>query len=249
MITSKQNQTVKTVASLKQKKGRELNSKYVVEGFKMIADARNANVKILEIFTTENNASSFEGFDCPVTVVSEPVFKCMSDEVTPQGSLAVLEIPKSGAIASLSRCLLLDRVQDPGNVGTIMRLAAACGIKDVLLIDSADPYSPKAVRSSMSGIYRVNVIKVSEGEALSLLQKNGVPLICADMDGENLFDYTPSESFCLCVGNEGNGISDSLLKSASKTIAIPMNSGVESLNVSVATGVTLYTLLYNNKRR
>lgn len=76
-----------------------------------------------------------------------------------------------------------------------------------------------------------------------------MPLICADMDGENLFDYTPSESFCLCVGNEGNGISDSLLKSASKTIAIPMNSGVESLNVSVATGVTLYTLLYNNKRR
>ena len=223
--------------------------KYVVEGRKMIMDAKNANVNVLEIFATEENASSFSNFDCPVTVVSDAVFKCMSDEVTPQGSLAVLEIPKSGAISSLSRCLLLDRVQDPGNVGTIMRLAAACGIKDVLLIDSADPYSPKAVRSSMSGIYRVNVYKVSEEEALTFTAKNGVTLICADMDGESLFEFEAPEKFCLCVGNEGNGISDNILKNANNIISIPMESGVESLNVSVATGVTLYTLLYNNKRR
>ena len=249
MITSKQNQTVKLVASLKQKKGREQNLKYVVEGHKMIMDAKNANVNVLEIFATEENASLFSGFDCPVTVVSDAVFKCMSDEVTPQGSLAVLEIPKSGAISSLSRCLLLDRVQDPGNVGTIMRLAAACGIKDVLLIDSADPYSPKAVRSSMSGIYRVNAYKVSEEEALTFTAKNGVTLICADMDGESLFEFDAPEKFCLCVGNEGNGISDNIMQNANKIISIPMESGVESLNVSVATGVTLYTLLYNNKRR
>ena len=166
---------VKRVALLKTKKGREEQGLFVVEGYKMISDAISYGMEIEEIFVTIANENLFKNAPVTPILVSDSVFKCISDEVTPQGALAVLKIPKSGAISRLSRCLLLDRVQDPGNVGTIMRLATACGVKDVLLIDSADPYSPKAVRSSMSGIYRVNVIKVSEGEALSLLQKNGVP--------------------------------------------------------------------------
>ena len=101
----------------------------------------------------------------------------------------------------------------------------------------------------MSGIYRVNVYKVSEEQALAFTAENGVTLICADMDGESLFEFDAPEKFCLCVGNEGNGISDNIMQNANKIISIPMESGVESLNVSVATGVTLYTLLYNNKRR
>ncbi len=249
MITSKQNQSVKRIASLKQKKAREELGLYVVEGLKMIFDACSFGLKICEVFTTEKNANAFENVSFPVTLVSDAVFKNMSDEVTPQGVLAVLEIPKSEAITSLSRCLLLDRVQDPGNVGTIIRLAAACNVKDILTIDCADPYSPKAVRSSMSGIYRVNVIKTTWQECERLLSENGVPLVCADMDGENIFDAEPLEKFCLCVGNEGQGISEEILRRADKTVSIPMEGGIESLNVSVATGVSLYSLLYINKRR
>lgn len=247
MITSKQNQMVKRVALLKTKKGREEQGLFVVEGYKMISDAISCGMEIEEIFVTVANENLFKNAPVTPILVSDSVFKCISDEVTPQGSLAVLKIPKSGAISRLSRCLLLDRVQDPGNVGTIMRLATACGVKDVLLIDSADPYSPKAVRSSMSGIYHVNVYRVTEEESISLLKEQSVNLICADMDGENIFDFAPPSRFCLCVGNEGNGISDNLINSANSVISIPMQKGIESLNVSVATGVTLYTLL-NNRR-
>ena len=248
MITSKQNQTIKRVASLKQKKGRELYGQYVVEGVKMISDAITYGAKIVEIFVTEKLQNDFENSPVEVTVVSDAVFKCISDEVTPQGALAVVQIPKSGDISALSRCLLLDRVQDPGNVGTITRLATACGIKHLLLIDSADPYSPKAVRSSMSGIYHVNVIKLSESECISLLHEQNLPLICADMGDNNVFDYKAPNRFCLCVGNEGNGISDNLLTASNTILSIPMEKGIESLNVAVATGVMLYTLI-NNQRR
>ena len=244
MITSKQNQNVKRVACLKQKKGREEFGQYVVEGIKMITDAQKLGIKICEVFVTEKYQSAFTESDFPVTLVSDAVFKSMSDEVTPQGALAVLEIPKSGAISSLSRCLLLDRVQDPGNVGAIVRLCAACKVKDVLMIDCADPYSPKAVRSSMSGIYHVNVIKRSWEECEKLLTDNGVNLLCADMDGQSIFDYQSQEKFCLCVGNEGQGISEKILKRADNILSIPMEGGIESLNVSVATGIALYSLLY-----
>ena len=107
----------------------------------MVSDAITYGAEIVEIFVTEKHEAAFKNQSVLVTVVSDDVFKCMSDEVTPQGVLAVVKIPKNDAIGRLSRCLLLDRVQDPGNVGTIMRLAVACGVKDILLIDSADPYS------------------------------------------------------------------------------------------------------------
>ena len=249
MITSKRNQSVKRVSSLKQKKNREFYGEYVVEGIKMVSDAITYGAEIVEIFVTEKHEAVFKNQSVLVTVVSDDVFKCMSDEVTPQGVLAVVKIPKNDAIGRLSRCLLLDRVQDPGNVGTIMRLAVACGVKDILLIDSADPYSPKSVRSSMSGIYHVNIIKLSLDECLKLIKEQGIPLICADMGENSLFDYSAPTNFCLCVGNEGNGICDEILSNANEILSIPMEKGIESLNVSVATGVMLYSLLYNNIRR
>lgn len=240
---------VKQVASLKQKKYRDSLGLYVVEGEKMVCDAITYGAEITQIFATEKYLNF--SFNCNVSpiFVSDAVFKVISDEVTPQGVLAVIKTPKSKPITRLTRCLLLDRVQDPGNVGTILRLAVACGVTDILQIESADAYSQKAVRSSMSGIYHVNIIKASEQECLNLIKQNDLALICADLTGENLFDFTPPQNFCLCVGNEGKGISNGVLASATNVISIPMQKGVESLNVAVATGVTLYTLLNNCKRR
>lgn len=249
MITSKQNQTVKRVVALKQKKGREEFGCYVVEGVKMVSDALKFGAEVEEIFVTEKHQNTFLKAFSNVTLVSEQVFNFISDEVTPQGVLAVIKIPKNVAIGRLTRCFLLDRVQDPGNVGTITRIATACGIKDILLIDSADPYSPKAVRSSMSGIYHVNVIKLSEREVIDLLKEQGIALISADMGEREVFSYIAPEKFCLCVGNEGNGISDNILSASDEILSIPMEKGIESLNVSVAAGVMMYSLLYNNKRR
>ena len=95
----------------------------------------------------------------------------------------------------------------------------------------------------MSGIFKVNIVKIDETSAIALLRDNNLPLIVADMKGDNLFEFNPPSGFCLCVGNEGNGISQNLKSVASHKISIPMQGELESLNVAVATGVALYTLL------
>lgn len=240
VITSKNNDLIKSVRALKQKKQRDEQGCYIVEGEKSVLDAYATGQEIKYLFLTEKNLLKFS--DNSPILVSDSVMQSLCDEVTPQGVLAVVKIPKSAPITQLTQCLLLDRVQDPGNVGAIIRTAVACGIKHILAIDSADFYSPKTVRSSMGGLFRIHVHKVSEEQAVTLLKQNGVSLLCADMNGENIFNFAPPSSFCLCVGNEGQGLSDFLMQSADKTISIPMQGGMESLNVAVATSVTLYTL-------
>ena len=123
-----------------------------------------------------------------------------------------MEIPSTAVKRAQNSCVLLDNVQDPGNLGTIIRTANAAGYKDVYLINCVDPYSPKAVRASMSGIFFVNIYIGSREEALDAL--GGVKLVCADMDGESVFLFNPPDKFCLCIGNEGNGISDEVMRAA-----------------------------------
>lgn len=241
VITSRNNELIKSVRALRQKKGRDEQNAFIVEGEKLVDEAIKTGQIIKNIFVTEKYAQKYERFN-PV-LVSESVLSCLVDEVTPQGVLAVVQILKSGAITPLTHCLLLDRVQDPGNVGAILRIAVACGIKQILVIDCADAYSPKVVRASMSGIFKVNIVKIDETSAIALLRDNNLPLIVADMKGDNLFEFNPPSGFCLCVGNEGNGISQNLKSVASHKISIPMQGELESLNVAVATGVALYTLL------
>ena len=241
VITSKNNELIKSVRSLKQKKGREEQNCFIVESEKCVLDALSTNQRIKHLFVTEKFYSRFADFS-PITV-SDAVMQSLTDEVTPQGVLAVVEIPKSAPIAQLTHCLLLDRVQDPGNVGAIIRTAVACGVKYIFTIDCADVYSPKVVRASMGGLFRLSVEKVTEQRAFEILKANGVSLLCADMKGENVFDFNPPKSFCVCVGNEGQGISEFLKNACNKKISIPMQGGMESLNVAVATSVTLYTLL------
>ena len=245
IITSKNNELIKSVRALKQKKARDEQGCYIVEGEKSVLDAYATKQEIKYLFVTEKYALNFEKYS-PITV-SDLVFQSLTDEVTPQGVLAVVKIPKSAPITQLTHCLLLDRVQDPGNVGAIIRTAVACGVKHIFAIDSADFYSPKVVRSSMGGLFRISVTKITESQAISLLNEQNVPLLSADMSGENLFCFNPPKRFCLCVGNEGQGISATLTSASNHKVSIPMQNGMESLNVAVATSVTLYTLLNNSK--
>ena len=259
LITSRQNGNVKRAASLKQKKNRDFFGEYLVEGEKLVCEAFETGQSVRAVFASQKYAQLAKklvcesqnkcdlnsgGFVSPeLFEVSDGVLESVSDEVTPQGIVAVVKINKNPPIGRLTHTLLLDRLQDPGNVGAILRLAAAAGISDVFLISCADPYSPKAVRSSMSGLFRVNLHFTDERRAVEFFKQNGISLICADMSGENIFSFTPPEKFCLCVGNEGNGISEYLKCSANETVSVPMRGGVESLNVGIAAGITLYTLL------
>ncbi len=239
IITSKSNPIIKAVSALSDKKFRKQQNLYIVEGIKPVSECISAGCQIDRIICVEELENSFDG----ATVVSESVFKSISSEKTPQGVLAVVKIPQIQLKKPEKPCLLLDCLQDPGNLGTIIRTANAAGYEDIYMINCTDPYSPKAVRASMSGIFFVNVYEGTREEVLRALE--GVPLVCADMCGEDIFSFNPPERFCLCIGNEGSGISGEIKELASYTLKIPMRDTCESLNAAVSAGIAMYALRKN----
>ncbi len=240
IITSKSNPKIKELASLKDKKFRKKCGQYIVEGFKMVKEALKVGAKIDLIVGTSEGVSRF--LDCGVEVleVSESVLNYVSDAVTPQGVLAVLKMEEKTPKLSEKPCILLDGISDPGNMGTIIRTAAAVGVKDIYLVNCCDPYSPKVVRSSMSGIFFVNLYFLKAEDVGSIMQNT--PLIVADMNGENVFTFNPPNVYCLVIGNEANGVSDGVKSMATHTVKIPMATTTESLNAGVSLAVTLYEL-------
>lgn len=236
VITSKSNPLVKKINSLSDKKFRRQLGLYLVEGVKSVKECIAAGCRIQQIICTEEHENEFAS----AVVVSDGVFKSISSEVTPQGVMAVVKIPDSRLTPPEGSCLLLDCLQDPGNLGTVIRTANAAGYGEIYLINCTDPYSPKAVRASMSGIFFVKIYSGAREEVLSTL--SGVPLICADMNGEDIFAFSPPDKFCLCIGNEGGGISEQVSKAAAYTVKIPMRESCESLNAAVSAGIAMYAL-------
>lgn len=238
VITSVSNEKVKSIRSLSQKKYRDRENLFIAEGIKMVNEAIKANLKIKTVCVTEGVKERIHATDAEVLTVSESVFKSMSNEISPEGALAVIEKPCLQPKQAQGNSLLLDGLKDPGNIGTIIRTAAAAGYKDIYLLETADPFNPKTVRSSMSGIYFVNLYSVTK-EDFSLYAKN---VIVADMQGENLFDFKPNGNFCLAIGSESNGVSKEVLSVAKAKISIPMEKHSESLNAGVAAGISMYVL-------
>lgn len=250
MISSKQNERVKKARSLLNKKFRDEYSLYIAEGAKTVFEAIKCGAKIETIFATETGLELLKTFTSnlggiEVLLVSNEVYSSISDEVSPQGVLAIIKKEKSEIKNASGKCLFLDGVSDPGNVGAIIRTASASGFNEIYCFNVADPYSPKAVRSSMSGIFKV---KLYFGDREEILKSVGTSLIVASMEGENAFTFNPPEKFCLVIGNEANGVSDTVKQKADYTVSIPMQNGVESLNASVSAGILMYLTGVNSKK-
>ena len=243
MISSTQNTLIKEIRSLKDKKFRDKLGVFVLEGIKPVKEAIDLNLSIREIVCTENTCSQFLSCNYKVEIVSEQVFKSISEEVSPQGALAIVYKPSCVVEKAKGSCLLLDGVSDPANVGAIIRTAAASGFNYVYLTPTcADAYSQKAVRSSMSGIFRVKVMRAELKDILSVID---LPLVVADMNGQDVFNLKLNKDVCLIIGNEANGVSDFLKEKAELTVKIPMQNGVESLNAAVSAGILMYALKTN----
>lgn len=243
MITSRQNEKIKLIRSLSDKKNRDATGLYLAEGIKTVTEAFKMGATVKTVVFTEKNQSvvsvfAKKGFE--ELLVSDDVFKSVSGEVTPQGMLAVIEKPKNTLSAPKGRCILSDCVKDPSNIGAIVRSAAAAGYNEIYLVSgSADAYGQKAVRASMSGIFAV---KIFYGEREEILKVIDCPIYVADMNGENVFSFKADKKFCLAIGNEGCGISEAVLNRAEKILSIPMENGIESLNASVSAGILMYAL-------
>ena len=246
IITSKSNAKIKEIASLKDKKFRKKSGLYVVEGYKMVSEALSNQKGVKLLVGTSEGLARFSCFEIDKIEVSEDVFSYVSDAVTPQGVLAVLSEDFVEPKTPIKPCVLLDGISDPGNMGTIIRTCAAAGVKDVYLVDCCDVYSPKVVRSSMSGIFFVNLSILKREDVASVM--GDTPIIIADMGGESVFDFNPPDRYCLVIGNEANGVSKEVRSLAAHTVKIPMAKTSESLNAGVSLAILIYEMTEGKNR-
>ena len=244
LITSRNNPFVRRICSLREKKFRRESGEYIVEGVKQVREAVEARCDVRAVSVSESYSGDVYAPGL-LTRVSDSVFEKLTDEPAPQGILAVLAIPGTQPSPPSGDCLLLDGVADPGNLGTILRTANAAGYGDIYLRSCADPFSPKCVRAAMSGIFFVR-LHIGEDEALSVALE-GVPLICADMGGEDVFSFGAPDRFCLVIGNEGRGVSDEVRAACAQTVCIPMRPSCESLNAAVSAGILMYELAHGRE--
>ena len=237
-IVSKNNPTVKELASLKEKKGRRERGTYLVEGAKMLRECVASGQKIKRIVRRED----YEGERYPYeeVVLGKDAFSFVCDAKTPQGIAAEVYLPQRALTPPEGACIVLDGVADPSNVGAVVRTAVAAGYRQIYCIECADPYSPKSVRSSMSGIFFAEIMQGSREETLGAL--GDIPVVAADMNGENVFSFRSPAKFALAIGNEGNGLSKEVRAAARYTVRIPMDERTESLNAAVSAGILMYLL-------
>ena len=246
-IVSTSNQLVKKIKSLKDKEARSLLDLFIVEGENIVKDIES-NVDVKYVFVEKNKISDFKYIldrydDSIIYSVSEAVMQAISDTKTPSGILVVVK-PSKMDFKKGNNVVVLDGVSDPGNMGTIIRTCVACGIKDIFAINSVDAFSPKVVRSTMGGIFHVNVIPANYEDLDSKLM--GYNLLTLDMNGQNIFSMKKIEKpFALVVGSEAHGVSKYLKEKCSTILSLPMVGKIESLNAAVSLSVALYELTFN----
>lgn len=241
IITSKANSVVKNAKKLHQKKYRK--SAYLIEGWHLFEEAVQAGVRIEKIFALESYQDQLAAF--PQTVwVSEDILRDLADTQTPQGIVAVIQKEEVG-LPDLhqGKYLFLEDVQDPGNVGTMIRTADAAGFTGVIVSDkSADIYSLKTLRSMQGSHFHLPIYRMPLVSFVEEAKKSNLPILATTLSRESK-DYrelSSLENFVLVMGNEGQGISSVMAESADQLVHIGMKGRAESLNVAVAAGILMF---------
>ena len=268
LITSKENQTIKEIKKLKEKKYRK--DKFIVEGIKMIKEAISENIEIEYLvfadLSLEKEINNIDKYN--VLEVTEKILQELSDVVTPQGVLAVAR-KKCGNVMKKTEknkekdekqefkqdlldrynidynsdyILALDVLQDPGNIGTIIRTADSANIKQIIVSkNTVDSYSSKVIRSTMGAIFRVNIIEVENlADILEELKNKGFDIISTSLDTNNSIYDVEYKKSVVVIGNEANGVTKEVQEISNKKVKIPMLGKTESLNASVAAGIMIY---------
>ena len=251
-ITSKENQLIKHIIKLKEKKYRKEYNEYLIEGVKIVKEALEENAKIKQIIISETAINSelvqknLKDKLQKINYIKVPnnIFKLISDVENPQGVLAVIEKNNLEENIDYNKeiILALDDLQDPGNLGTIIRTADSIGLTQILISKgTADAYSSKVIRSTMGAIFRVKIIECENlEESLKEAKKNGFKVMVTDLSAEKSIYDIKLQKNVIVIGNEANGVSDAIKKIADTKAIIPMFGKTESLNASIATGVILY---------
>lgn len=256
MITSSQNPKLKLVRALmgRAKERREENA-FVVEGVRLVEEAVNAGWKFQ--FALYSDGLSERGSSLlnrlranriEVDEVSGDLLQKLSDTETPQGILAVLNFTQLPIPNYLNFVLIPDQVRDPGNLGTLLRSAAATGVQAVILPpETTDAFAPKVLRAGMGAHFRVPIREMGWEEIEEVCRSAGLQVLVADMDGPSCWETDLRKPLALVIGGEAEGASDEAQRLANGKISIPMAGGVESLNAGVAGSVLMFEVIRQRK--
>ncbi len=252
-ITSAQNPAAKRLKSLHDARIRRRENACLVEGEVMIREALESGLLPLEaLFETETPLCAvLSAQGVQVRLCSRNVLESVTDTVTPQGCCAAFRLPEQAAIPQgAGRLIALDGVQDPGNLGTILRTMDAAGFEGAYLSElCADVYSPKVQRSAMGSAFRVPTDRVALPEKAKDLKRQGFKLVISDLQGSDLYEsrFSAGDRLLLVIGNEARGVSEEMKALSDIRVKIPMRGRAESLNAAVAAGILMYELTREGK--
>lgn len=238
LITSTDNKKIKEIVKLKQKKYRNIENKFIIETENLIEEAYLEN-RLEEVYILENENISLK-LDCPIYEVTSKVM----DKIKSVNTSKILGIAtkKENLEYIGKRYLMLDKVSDPGNLGTIIRSASAFDIDTIILSeDCCDVYNEKTIRATEGAIFKVNIITENLEEAINNLKKLNINIYRTDVNAGKDITEISKDNFCVIMGNESNGVSEKIKNQVEKSVHIKTNN-VESLNVAVATSIILYEL-------
>ena len=248
-IDSRQNPIVKDVRSLHAKKGRRLLGLHLIEGEKLLYEAVSSNMHVQDVFVRDGAQISpalLEAAKGAVYEVSQAVMEALADTTTPQGVCATVRTPETvlpetvlPETGSAGMIVALDALQDPGNLGAILRTADAMGAVCVILGEGCvDPYSPKALRAAMGSTYHIPLVQGNLKDALQNLRQHAYCCMCGHLQGQERLP--PMQDRCVIViGNEGNGVDEDIAALCVR-VRLPMYGRAESLNASMAAGLLMY---------
>lgn len=246
IIRSHQNAMVKNYQKLQTSKGRKKLEAYLLEGEHLVEEAIQSNVQIQRLVVSEDMIHLYEKWtkSYPTMFVSKEVFEKLSMTQTTQGILAIVPLEKKTLVeVPKGRYLLVDAVQDPGNLGTIIRTADAAGFDAIVLGEGCvDLYNDKVVRSMQGSQFHVAIYHENLMDVYGKLKENGIPIAVTALhrDAKDFQWLNGRDSVAIVVGNEGNGVREELIENADHVIQIPMFGKAESLNVAIASGILMY---------
>ena len=251
-ITSKDNELIKHIRKLKDKKYRDESNEYVVEGVKLVEEAVKENAKIKQIIVCEDTTRTYEipthimleiaRYEC--ISVSNKIFNIITQVTNPQGIMAIIEKNAQDTQIDYTQDIIvaLDDVQDPGNLGTILRTVDSIGLNQIIVSKgTADAFNSKVVRSTMGAIFRIKIIEVENlAQEIKEMRKHHFKLMVTSLQTENSIYDIDFNKKIIVIGNEANGVSKEIQDMADEKAKIPMLGRTESLNASVAAGVVMY---------
>ena len=243
LITSLTNGKVKAWRKLHKRKGRKEQQMFLIEGSHLVEEAWKSDQEIVEIIAEEDVSIPVWGDNFLVERVSKQVFTHISQTTTPQGIAAIIKMRPVTTITG-NQLVMLDAIQDPGNLGTIIRTADAAGIDAVILgRGTVDLYNDKVIRATQGSLFHIPVYEADLIEEIPSLKERGYEIWATALEGATYYhEVKTPEKVGLILGNEGAGVQQELLRQAAKRVKIPIYGKAESLNVSVAAGILMYHL-------